>query len=182
MGDINNSSQIPVPAEITRERPYRLCFVCLGNICRSPTAEGIFQHLVDQKQLEPYFQIDSAGTANYHIGELPNSKSRMVAASHGVDLLSRGRRFEVTDLEYFDLIVPMDRYNLEDIHIMDLKQVYRYKIILLRHFDPAEGDMDVPDPYYDELHGFETVYNIIERSCRNLLDLLVPHITDERTI
>lgn len=175
---INNYSQLPVPARITSERPFRLCFVCLGNICRSPTAEGVFRHMIGQRRLESYFHIDSAGTADYHIGELPNSKSRMIAKSHGVELISRGRQLEAMDLEYFDLIVPMDRYNLEDVKLLDPEQIYRHKIILLRRFDPSPDSEDVPDPYYDELHGFERVYNIIERSCRNLLDLIVHHITE----
>src|SRR6056297_2064357 len=116
---------------ITKENPYKICFVCLGNICRSPTAEGIFQHLVNERGLQPYFYIDSAGTSAYHIGEPANSKSRQVAERHGVKLQSRARKFEPEDLEEFDLILAMDRENYDNLKQLDQNDEYSDKILLM---------------------------------------------------
>lgn len=161
---------------ITKENPYKLCFVCLGNICRSPTAEGVFQHLVNERGLEPYFEIDSAGTSAYHVGESANSKSRQTANRHGVKLHSKARRFEAFDLGYFDLILAMDNENLTNIRALDPASEFDEKIMLLRKFDDTPDDHQVPDPYYGGLQGFENVFNVVERSCQNLLDELEQHI------
>lgn len=164
--------------KITTEHPFKLCFVCLGNICRSPTAEGVFQHLVNNRGLQSYFEIDSAGTSAYHIGEGANSKSRQVAKQHGVTLHSKARRFESFDLDYFDLIIAMDNENLANIHQLDSKDDHSDKIMLLREFDPAPESKEVPDPYYGGLQGFENVFNVVKRSCEKLLDELETHIAD----
>jgi protein-tyrosine phosphatase len=87
---------------ITKESPFKIVFVCLGNICRSPTAEGVFQHLVNERDLQSYFYIESAGTSAYHIGEKANSRSRKTANEHGIELRSRARRFESDDLQEFE--------------------------------------------------------------------------------
>lgn len=162
--------------KITKEDPFKLCFVCLGNICRSPTAEGVLQHLVNERGLQSYFEIDSAGTSAYHIGESANSKSRQVAEQHGVTLHSKARRFESFDLGYFDLIIAMDNENLANIHRLDSKSKHTDKIILLRKFDPTPENKEVPDPYYGGLKGFENVFNVVKRSCENLLNELETHI------
>lgn len=154
---------------ITTEKPFRINFVCLGNICRSPTAEGIFQHLVHEAGLDLYFEIDSAGTGAWHVGNPANSKSQAVANKHGIKLLSRGRKAESSDLEYFDLIVAMDHSNAGDLQSMVVKPEQESKIVLLRDFDLDPDDGAVPDPYYDELEGFQVVFDIIHRSCQNLL-------------
>lgn len=161
---------------ITKETPYSICFVCLGNICRSPTAEGVMQHLVTKAGLQSYFYIDSAGTASYHIGELPDSKSREVAAQHNVVLRSRARQFRAEDLGEFDLILAMDHENYSDILALDRKNAFSGKVALLRSFDPYPSHMAVPDPYYGGLEGFEKVYDIIRRSCNELLEVLETHI------
>lgn len=157
---------------ITKENPYKIVFVCLGNICRSPTAEGIFQHLVNERGLDPYFYVDSAGTSAYHIGEPANSKSRQVAERHGVKLQSRARKFEPEDLEEFDLILAMDRENYDNLKQLDQDDKYGDKILLMRDFDPEPGNGEVPDPYFGGMDGFQNVFEILRRSSKELLDEL----------
>lgn len=164
---------------ISTDAPYRICFVCLGNICRSPTAEGIFQHLVNQKGAGDYFYIDSAGTAAYHIGNPANSKSRQVALDNGVELLSRARQIDSQDLEEFDLIIAMDNENLKNIRRLDPDGLYHQKIKRMRDFDPEPEGGEVPDPYYGGMDGFRNVYEILYRSCENLLENLEPRIQKE---
>ncbi len=166
-----SSSLFLPPFPITEERPFRICFVCLGNICRSPTAEGIFQHLVNERGLQAFFEIDSAGTSGWHEGELPNSKSRQVALRHGVDLVTRSRPFRPFDLDYFDLMLAMDRRNLRDMLSLASMESQRTKVRLMRDFGP-DGNGDVPDPYYGGMDGFEDVFQILRRSCSALLDQL----------
>jgi len=161
---------------ITKDNPFKICFVCLGNICRSPTAEGAMQHLVNEAGLEDYFYIDSAGTAAYHIGEPANSKSQRVANEHGIQLHSRGRKFERADLEEFDLILAMDEENYQNVKRLDQAGAYTDKIKKMREYDPEPGDGNVPDPYYGGMDGFELVFNVVKRSCAHLLDELKPHI------
>lgn len=163
---------------ITKDNPFKLCFVCLGNICRSPTAEGVFQHLVNERGLELYFEIDSAGTSAYHIGEGANSKSQQIANQHGVKLHSKARRFEQFDLGYFDLIIAMDNENLSNIRQLDSKSEHGNKIMLLREFDPKPENKEVPDPYYGGVQGFKNVFDIVKRSCENLLDELDKRIDE----
>lgn len=160
------------PNTITKENPYKIVFVCLGNICRSPTAEGVFQHLVNERGLHPYFYIDSAGTSAWHIGEPANSKSRQMANKHGVKLNSRARKFEPADLEEFDLILAMDRENLQNIRQLDTQNRFSDKIKLMRDYDPQPGDDEVPDPYYGGMDGFQHVFDVVHRSCAALLDEL----------
>lgn len=157
---------------ITKDKPYQIVFVCLGNICRSPTAEGVFQHLVNERGLESYFYVDSAGTSAYHIGETANSQSQKTANEHGIQLRSRARRFEADDLEEFDLVVAMDSENLKNIKQLDSKSTFDAKIVGMRDYDPTPGDGNVPDPYYGGMDGFENVFKIVKRSCEALLDEL----------
>jgi protein-tyrosine phosphatase len=164
--------------EITKENPYKLCFVCLGNICRSPTAEGVFQHLVNERSLQPYFEIDSAGTSAYHVGESANSKSQQTAKQHGITLHSNARQFESFDLDYFDLVLAMDKENLTNIKRMSNGSPENVEIGMLRDFDPQPGDGEVPDPYYGGIQGFENVFQIVKRSCVNLLDRLESNIKE----
>ncbi len=159
-------------SNITKENPFKIVFVCLGNICRSPTAEGIFQHLVNERGLQPYFYIDSAGTSAYHIGEPANSKSRQVAEQQGVKLQSRARRFEAGDLEEFDLILAMDSENHENLQRLDRNSSFNGKIRMMREYDPQPGDGEVPDPYYGGMDGFQHVFEVLKRSCEALLDEL----------
>lgn len=160
---------------ITKENPYKICFVCLGNICRSPTADGIFRHLVREHDLQDYFEVDSAGTSAYHIGESADNRSQRTASSHGISLDSRARRFKASDLDDFDLILAMDNQNLKNVQQMASKEQMA-KIGQMRDFDPQPGNGEVPDPYQGGPEGFENVFQIVKRSCENLLDELESHV------
>lgn len=160
----------------TAENPFRICFVCLGNICRSPTAEGIFQHQVTKRGLQDYFVVDSAGTSAFHIGEPANSKSRAIAKEHGVELTSRARQLVSSDLDTFELIIVMDQENLRNAHLLAANDAEKNKIRLMRDFDPIPEDGQVPDPYYGGISGFKNVYDILDRSCSSLLDEIEPYI------
>ncbi len=175
---MSNQTALPFH-EITVENPLKVCFVCLGNICRSPTAEGVFQHLVNREGLSAFFEIDSAGTGAWHVGEPANSKSRNVAEQNGITLKSKARIFEYSDLEYYDLIIAMDSDNLHNLHRLDRQKKYNNKILLLREFDPVSGDKEVPDPYYGGIYGFELVFDIVMRSCEVLIEQIRPYIVNK---
>jgi protein-tyrosine phosphatase len=152
----------------------RICFVCLGNIVRSPLAENLFLHQAEQASVSDRFEVDSAGTGAWHIGEPPDSRMRRVAASHGLKYNGRARQIRLEDLENFDLIIAMDRENLADLQRMARSPEVEGKIRLLREFDPFGGPgTGVPDPYYGGIDGFEEVYQIVERSTKNLLDAIM---------
>ena len=154
-------------------------FVCLGNICRSPLAEGIFRDLVIKAGLEDKFRIDSCGTGPWHVGEPPHIESINVANKHGVSLDGQiARQVKEEDFSDFDYIVAMDRSNLRD-----LKNLYSKvkrsslkntpEMFCLRKYDSFKGsDLDVPDPYYGGPDGFELVFEIIYRCCDNFLKSL----------
>jgi protein-tyrosine phosphatase len=153
--------------------PVRVCFVCLGNICRSPTAEGIMLKLVEDAGLSDAIAIDSAGTGGYHVGERADPRSRAEASQRGVELPSRARRFVASDFDRFDYVVAMDRKNHEDLDALAAGPEQKAKLHMLRAFDPNSAqDLDVPDPYYGGDGGFETVLDMVEASCRGLLDEL----------
>lgn len=166
----------PFEREITKDNPFKVCFVCLGNICRSPTAEGLFIHKVKEARLDLYFYIDSAGTAAYHVGEPANSKSQATANQYGVHLPSRARKFDYSDFEEFDLILAMDASNYDDLKNMDIKNRFEDKLYKMRTFDPVPEDENVPDPYYGGQSGFENVYAILDRAADELLSVLKKHI------
>lgn len=166
---------IPIKNPITKDNSFKICFVCLGNICRSPTAEGIFRHLIKERGLEDYFEVDSAGTSAYHVGESANSKSQRTANEHGITLHSKARQFESSDLDYFDLILSMDNENFNNVQEM-ANGNQPEKIARMRDFDPDPGNGEVPDPYYGGPEGFENVFQIVKRSCQQLLGELEPHI------
>jgi protein-tyrosine phosphatase len=147
-------------------------FVCLGNICRSPLAEGVFQHLVSEAGLDERFEIDSAGTGSWHVGEAPDARASLVASQHGVELRSRARQITEDDLLHFDWVIAMDRENLRNIERMAGATGSEAKIHLLREFDTSGDGDEVPDPYYGGASGFENVYEMVHRSCQVLLDRL----------
>jgi len=154
-------------------RPLRVLFVCLGNICRSPLAEGVFQHLARSRGLESRLEVDSAGTGAWHVGERPDKRSRAVALKHGIELPGRARQVDEEDLRDFDLILAMDGDNLHQLRSMESATAETVEIRLLREFDPAsDGDLAVPDPYYGGPDGFDTVFEMVHRSCEALLDEL----------
>ena len=148
----------------------RLCFVCLGNICRSPTAEGVMAHLVEREGLRAQFVIESAGTAGYHVGERPDRRTLATARARGVELPSRARQWQLADFARFDLVLAMDHDNRERLLAMAPDELSRGKVLLLRSFDPESPlDAEVPDPYYGGPDGFERVFDICEAACRGLL-------------
>ena len=144
-------------------------FVCLGNICRSPLAEGIFRHQAETGGLADRFEVDSAGTGAYHSGEPPDSRSIAVAASHGIRLTGTARQVRADDFGRFDVIVAMDESNRRSLQRL---RGGGARIVMMRDYDPQAGDPDVPDPYYGGPGGFERVYRILERACTGLLDEL----------
>ncbi|MEJ5255856.1 MAG: low molecular weight protein-tyrosine-phosphatase [Acidimicrobiales bacterium] len=153
--------------------PVRILFVCLGNICRSPTAEAVMRHHVDRTGLTGRIEVDSAGTGGWHVGEPPDQRAQAEARRRGIAMTSRARQFHPGDFEWFDLILAMDRQNLTDLHDLACTPAQRSKIRLLREFDPAHnGDLEVPDPYYGGSGGFATVFDQIEAACLGLLDHL----------
>lgn len=148
-------------------------FVCLGNICRSPLAEGVFWHLVVQRGLESSFRVESAGTGAWHVGEPPDDRSSEVARRHGVSLDGQqARRVRSSDFAEFDHLVAMDRENLRTLERLMDEVGGAASLSLLRDHDPEPGDGDVPDPYYGGGHGFDHVFRMIRRSAEALLDHL----------
>lgn len=150
----------------------RVCFVCLGNICRSPTAESVFRHAVRQADLEQHIDIDSAGTAGHHSGESPDPRARAAGARRGIRVTGSARRFERGDFDRFDYVLAMDGDNLHDLRALQPPS-FAGKLRLLRSFDPrAEVGAGVPDPYYGDEAGFDEVVSICERACQGLLESL----------
>ncbi len=151
----------------------RICFVCMGNICRSPLAEAVFRKLAQEAGLDGRYKVDSAGTIDYHIGEAPDSRMQRVAQGHGVQMEHRARQFTRRDFDLYDLIVALDPNNRQDLLRLAQTDIQREKIRMLREFDPEGGPRaGVPDPYYGGLDGFEEVYQIVNRACQGLLDHL----------
>ena len=159
-------------------QPVRLCFVCLGNICRSPTAEGVMGELVAEAGLSHRIEVDSAGTGAWHVGQPADLRATEEARRRGVTLMGRARQFHPGDFYRYDLILAMDHRNLADLHDLAPEAGLRDKARLLRSFDPASAgvtgrgldDLDVPDPYYGEGDGFGRVFDLVDAACRGLLD------------
>lgn len=154
-----------------RER-FRVLFVCLGNICRSPTAEGAMRELVRDAGLEQQIELDSAGTGSWHVGSAPDERAAAAAARRGVVLEGAARRVRAEDFDFYDLILAMDSANLRDLQELAPDGEGRAKVRLLREFDPASdgaSDLDVPDPYYGEGDGFERVLDLVQAACVGLL-------------
>lgn len=151
----------------------RVCFVCLGNICRSPTAEGVMAHLLEKAGLEDAVEIDSAGTSAYHVGESPDRRSTAAARKRGIRLFGASRQFVKGDFKRFDYVVAMDTSNRSRLMALAHDEHARAKISLLRDFDPdSPADAEVPDPYYGGERGFDEVLDICLAGCRGLLDHL----------
>ncbi|HWT22331.1 MAG TPA: low molecular weight protein-tyrosine-phosphatase [Solirubrobacteraceae bacterium] len=158
----------------TAATPVRLLFVCMGNICRSPTAEAVMRSLLREQGLEEAVEVDSAGTGDWHAGHPPDPRATAAARARGVTLAGAARVVAPRDFEDYDLILAADRRNLSDLRATAPAGA-RARLHLLREFDPAsEGapDLDVPDPYYGGDDGFEHVLDLVEAACRGLLDAL----------
>jgi protein-tyrosine phosphatase len=148
----------------------RILFVCLGNICRSPIAEGIFAHLVRERGLEARYLADSAGTGDWHCGQPPDPRAIAAAKKRGVILPSLCRQVGKSDFLEFDLILAMDRNNKKDL-IALCPAGLQGKIKLMRDFDPErDRGADVPDPYYGGPYEFDAVYEMLNRCCSDLLE------------
>jgi len=152
----------------------KVLFVCLGNICRSPLAEGIFKHQVKMAGLAKKIMVDSAGTSGWHIGDSPDPRSVDIAERNGITLDSFGRKAVAEDFTDFDYILAMDRDNLRDLeNLRGLSINSKAQLSLMRDFDSIAKGSDVPDPYYGGADGFRKVYEMLDRSCANLLDEIV---------
>jgi protein-tyrosine phosphatase len=145
-----------------------LLFVCLGNICRSPTAEGVMRHLLAARGLSDLFSVDSAGTGAWHAGQPPDARATRAAARRGIPLSGQARQVRPEDFERFDLVLAMDRDNLREL-LRLAGGSSRHKVRLLRDFQPGGVGQEVPDPYYGGEAGFEEVLDICEAACAGLL-------------
>ncbi len=141
----------------------------MGNICRSPTGQGVFEHLVEQAELSDQIEVDSAGTHAYHVDEPPDSRATKVALKRGVNLTEqKARRVSSTDFEQFDYILAMDSSNLDDL-LAICPDEHQHKVKLLLSFATGLNAQDVPDPYYGGTTGFERVLDMVEEGARELL-------------
>ena len=150
---------------------YKLLFVCLGNICRSPTAENIMNHLIEQADLNTSISCDSAGTASYHVGNPPDR--RMTSATFSkleIKLVGQARQFQASDFKDFDLILAMDRANYQDILALDPTGQYSDKVHLMCEYCTKYSTEDVPDPYYGGAEGFNYVIDLLLDACGGLLE------------
>ncbi|MGG6241204.1 low molecular weight protein-tyrosine-phosphatase [Nodosilinea sp. AN01ver1] len=153
----------------------RLLFVCLGNICRSPSAENIMNHLIAQRQLGEQVVCDSAGTASYHVGNGPDRRMTQAAKARGIDLVGQARQFEVADFDRFDYILAMDRQNYRDILALDPARQHADKVRLMCDFCRTHPDREVPDPYYGGPEGFTYVIELLLDACEGFLDHILDH-------
>lgn len=153
-------------------KKIKILFVCLGNICRSPTAEGIFRHLVKSKGMEGSFEIDSAGTSHWHVGEQPDPRAIQEAQRHGIDISEqRSRQVAREDFDQFDYIVGMDPENCRELRKLSPEHL-QHKIHLLTDYAPELDVEGVPDPYYGGPKGFPKVFGIIEASAKGILKVI----------
>lgn len=158
---------------IEGKNKVRILFVCLGNICRSPAAEGVMRAIVESEGAAIRYDIDSAGTGNYHIGELPDNRMRVHARRRGYELTHRCRQVTPSDFDDFDLIVAMDASNQRNLQRIAPSPEAEDKIIMMADFaDLATRYDHIPDPYYEGAEGFELVLDLLVSACRNLFDRL----------
>lgn len=151
--------------------PYKLLFVCLGNICRSPAAENIMNHLINQASLSKQIICDSAGTASYHIGSPPDERMAFAAAKAlDIKLDGQARQFRKSDFDKFDLILAMDRENYQNLLSLDPQKQYRSKVRLMCDFCSKHTTEEVPDPYYGGPEGFNHVIDLLLDACGGLLE------------
>jgi len=151
----------------------RICFVCLGNICRSPTAEAVMRHLVVGAGLEHEILIESAGTGDWHVGQPRDRRSRAVGEARGIPLSGLAQQFVPASFDRYTHVLAMDRSNRDELLKMARGAQDRAKVALLRSFDPtAPPEAEVPDPYYGGARGFDEVFDICERACAALLEQL----------
>lgn len=149
-------------------------FICLGNICRSPAAEGIFQALVEKRGLSDMFKIDSAGTSGYHDGDLPDTRMRAAGKTRNYAFDSISRKLVVEDFDQFDYLIVMDQDNHRNTLTLTRGPADQQKVFPMIDFIYTIDEIDgIPDPYFGGAEGFEHVLNLLEEGCENLLDILV---------
>ncbi len=154
--------------ETLQKRPVRVLFVCLGNICRSPTAEGVLRHMMIEEAPELKVEIDSAGTADYHVGDPPDPRTQRAALRRGIDLRGlRARRVVPDDFSKFDLILAMDRQNLRDLASLR-PAASTAQLRLFMEYAP-DSCLEVPDPYYGDEDAFERVLDLTTLAARGLV-------------
>jgi protein-tyrosine phosphatase len=151
---------------------YRVLLVCMGNICRSPTAEGVLRLFIKNNNLSDNVEVDSAGTHGYHVGESPDGRTQRAAALRGYDLSQqRARKVARQDLDYFDLILAMDKTNLDNLQRLATPDQQK-KLKLFMDYAKNYDDDEVPDPYYGLGHGFDLVVDMVEDAAQGLIDEL----------
>lgn len=153
-----------------------LLFVCLGNICRSPAAEGVMIDLLVKEGLEGKVTVDSAGTSAFHVGELPDRRMREHGQRRGLNLSSRSRQFVYDDFTDFNYIIVMDNSNYKNVLSLDEKNQYSHKVIKMAELCPSHNEIEVPDPYYGGDAGFEKVLDMVTEGCDNLLSKIKDEI------
>ncbi len=154
---------------MTNKELTKVLFVCMGNICRSPTAHGVFESMIKSAGLVSDVEVDSAGTHAYHIGEMPDKRSSQCASEHGFDLsYIRARRVEVSDFDYFDYILAMDSDNFSILESMAPTK-HKDKVSLFLDFAKDKTESEVPDPYYGGPNGFDHVFDLVEAASKGLL-------------
>ena len=151
----------------------KVIFVCLGNICRSPLADGLMHHKVKERGLEEYFEIDSAGTYAGHAGEKADARMRSTSEKYGVHLASIARQFLTEDFDRFDYIIVMDDSNFNNVTRLTKDENHLAKVTKLRAFDNQTSNKDVDDPYYGGISGFENCFQIVAESVDNFIDQLI---------
>ena len=176
MGQLSHSESgylkhnLPLNQSQSMDEIVGVSFVCLGNICRSPLAQGVFQDLVNREKLDQKILVSSAGTSGWHIGDLPDQRMRQTAQSKGIQLKSRAQQFQRKDFDHLNLILAMDQSNLGKLEEISPNALPKDKLMLFRSFDPENKDgLDVPDPYYGGTKGFDDVYRMVERTCPPIL-------------
>jgi protein-tyrosine phosphatase len=157
----------------------KVLFICLGNICRSPLAEAIFNHKIQKNGLESKFKSDSCGTSDYHIGELPDDRTLKCALKYELPINHRARQINRVDLREFDYLIAMDHSNKRNVQsLLDQFKIQHEKLFLIREFHPESDSLEVPDPYYGGEDGFEKVYRILDESIEHFLQ----HLREDHNI
>ena len=158
---------------ISKDKKYSILFVCLGNICRSPAAQGVMEHIVSERGISDRVVIDSAGTSSYHEGDLPDHRMRMHARFRGIDLTHRSRPVKSSDFERFDLIVAMDDSNYDHLREMSPTVEEMEKVVRIASFFRQYTTWDcIPDPYYGGSEGFENVLDLLNDACNTIADMI----------
>ena len=170
---VEKAKNLEIISDLASKEKKRVLFVCLGNICRSPAGEGVLREIVKEKGAEEAWEIDSAGTASYHAGSLPDKRMRVHARQRGMELDHICRKVRPSDFDDFDLILAMDDSNLHNLRQIAPTLEASRKILPMAMFVDASFPYDsVPDPYYEGAEGFELVLDLLENGCRNLYELL----------